>query len=391
MATAVAVAGSSLVFAAAAVGDMTLEAEDGATGATVVSLDTASGGSALKFGAVTATPGANPAPAAPTAGGRADTICGGTFASAMGGSTEKVPAASGKTLEVGSGKAHASLSSALSAAAAGDNILVTPGTYSELGNFNKSGSNGKCVTIAGNGGKAIFKGGGKISGSYIRLINIGLADSEGFALNSNGISNVALHNVEVAGAQDGGLYFTDSNNILIDGCDVHGTNSTGTGAAGEALSIADGTTDAEVRYCKVHDNGEEGIDVKYSNDKNTNTKIHHNEVYNNRGPNIYIDGVNGVEVYNNKIYGTTEGSKPGLVFGSEGQYAPEPVSRNIKVYNNEIYDNASSGIGTYTESGGSIADVEIYGNTLRGNNGGINVDGITNANVHDNTVDGVTQ
>jgi len=176
--------------------------------------------------------------------------------------------------------------------------------------------------------------------------------------------------------------------LLIDGCDIHGTNGKGTSADGEALGIADGTTDAEVRYCKVHDNGEEGIDVKYSNNKDTNTKVHHNEAYKNRGPNIYIDGVNGVEVYANKIYSTTNNSKPGLMFGCEGQYAPEPVARNIKVYNNIIYDNLSPGIGNYTESGGSITDVTIYNNTIVGNNGGVDLGGVGNVNMYNNIIVG---
>ena len=342
-----------------------LEAEDGQTGGNATPIDGGgASGRAIKF-AGTTTPPVTP----PTGGGggasRTDPYCGGSFSGPIGGSTQPIPATTGKTLTVGSGKQHTSVSSALSAAAAGDNIVVDPGTYGAL-DVNKSGSAGKCITIVGNGGKAIFSGVNTGGSKYVRLMNMTSKGSGSYGVNANNSQNIVFSNFEVDGSADGGIQIAGGKFVLIDGCNVHDTNGgVGNSGEGEAISIADKTTDAEVRYCTVHDNGEEGIDVKYS--YNTNSKVHHNIVWNCNGPNIYLDGANGVEVYNNISYGSRGTSKAGIGVASETTYGDVPQTSALKIYNNVLYGNANAGLQFYTESGGKIFDISIYNNTVTGN------------------------
>jgi len=314
----------------------------GASGGGIVTFKSGGGGGG----------GGNPDPT------RTDTNCGGTFSGTVGGTIQPQPT-TGKVVTVSGDP-----SSAISSASAGDIILIPPGSYGSL-NVSKSGSANNCITIMGNGGLATFSG-ADISGSYVRIMNVSSKGSGTYGWSLDGTNHITLANVKVEGSKNGGINFPGANHILIDGCDVARTNGgPGSGGEGEAISVADGTTDSEVRFCKVHDSGEEGIDVKYSNNKTTNVTVHDNEVYNNGGPNIYIDGVNGVKVYNNKVYGATKDSKSGIMLGCESEWAPSSPSQNIEIYNNEIHDNAAAGISIY-DGGCGISNVNIHDNVLSG-------------------------
>lgn len=316
-------------------------------------------------------------------GPRDDPVCGGTYTGPIGGSVQPVPTGPGKTIKVAAG---GDVNGSVNSAAPGDVVVVPPGTpYGQL-NITVSGEAGKCITIVGDGGKAVFEGGITMNGvKYVRLLNITSKGSSSYGISANGAHFIVFSNVEVDGSADGGIQIADSAGpnaaqplspdgfgalrppeVIIDGCDVHGTNGGQTGnGEGEGISIADGTTDATVRYCKVHQNGEEGIDVKYSNDKVTSSSVHDNEVFSNGGPNIYIDGVNGVKVFNNKVYSVykKDQGKSGIMLGCESEWAPTGPSQYIEIYNNNLYDNAGRGI-TVFDGGCGIAHVKVHDNTL---------------------------
>lgn len=310
---------------------------------------------------------------------RTDWNCGGSYSGEVGGTIQPQPT-TGKVVN-----ASGDPSSAISSASAGDIVLIAPGTYGAL-NISKSGSANNCITIMGNGGIATFSS-VKVSGSYVRVINVSSKGSSSYGWELNGTNHVTLANVKVEGSKNGGINFPGASFVLIDGCDVARTNGgPGNGGEGEAISVADGTTDSEVRYCKVHDSGEEGIDVKYSNNKITNVKVHHNEVYGNGGPNIYIDGVNGVKVYNNTVYGATKSSKSGIMLGCESEWAPSSPSQNIEIYNNTVHDNAAAGISVY-DGGCGITNINVHDNILSGGDD-LDLGGATNVTKKGNTVDG---
>jgi len=312
----------------------------------------ASGGKYIKFGG-----GGGTTPPPSTDPERTDWNCGGSFSGPVGGEIQPKP--TGNVVNAGGDP-----SSAINSAGPGDVVVVPPGSYGSL-SVNGDGAANNCITIIGDGGMAVFSG-ITVRGSYIRFINISSKGSGSYGWNLDNTNHLTLANVKVEGSNDGGINFPSSSFNLIDGCDVDHTNGgPGSSGEGEAISVADGTTDSEVRYCKVHDSGEEGIDVKYSNNKTTNVKVHHNEVFGNGGPNIYIDGVNGVKVYNNKVYGATKDSKSGIMLGCESEWAPSSPSQNIEIYNNEIHDNAAAGISVY-DGGCGIAHINVHDNVLSG-------------------------
>lgn len=283
--------------------------------------------------------------------------------------------AGGTTLTVGGGGQYSSISEAGSAAGPGDLILISGGTYDGF-SVSNSGSSGSPIKYCGvPGEEVVIQNGSSDRGiigvngqSHLEFINLIVRNSSNFGVYADQSDNLTFRNFEVDTSQDGGLVILASSNILVDGCEIHGTNSRGSGANHEALSIGEGSTNFEVRYCEVYDNGEEGIDAKYN--AVGGGKIHNNIVYNCNGPNIYADSTNNVEIYNNISYGARGSSKAGIAVAAETAYtgANNPgEATNIKIYNNISYGNAGGGINFYTEPGGRISNVSIFNNTVVNN------------------------
>ena len=300
----------------------------------------------------------------------------GTGVGATGLTPVPCEANGGQTLTVGAGGQYPTISAAAGAAQAGDLVLISGGTYNERLEVPNSGADGRYISICGKPGEqVIITGGGGDRGqigvtgkSYINFSNLVVSNAPNFGVYADGSSNLAFQNFSINGSQDGGLVILASSNILVDGCEIQGTNARGTSASHEALSIAEGSSNFEIKNCQVHDNGEEGIDAKYN--ANANGKIYNNTVWNNRGPNIYVDSAVGVEVYNNISYGATEGSKAGITIAAETSYGGANNPRraaDIRIYNNVLYGNAGGGIDFWTESGGTISNVSVFNNTIADN------------------------
>ncbi|WP_232664307.1 right-handed parallel beta-helix repeat-containing protein [Pseudonocardia sp. TRM90224] len=295
--------------------------------------------------------------------------------------TEQAPT-SGRTIKVakdGSGDAT-SVQDAAEQAQAGDTVLISAGEYPEALAPPRDGSSGAYITfqaapgaavvLDGSGGESAGNGLVDLSGrSFIKLVGLSFKGSSTHGVYAEGASDIVIRDSEVDGSTNGGMVFLGSSNILIEHSEVHGSNSAGTSASHEAISF-DGSDGFEVAYSVVSDNGEEGIDAKYDS---RNGKIHDNTVKNNRGPNIYVDSANTVEVYNNLVVGTTEGSKAGISLAVE-DLSDSRRTFGVKVYNNVVVNNAGGGIGFWTESSGSFEDIHIVNNTVANNsNGGLNI------------------
>lgn len=260
-----------------------------------------------------------------------------------------------------------SISAAVAKAKPGDTVLIPGGTYSGGLDVPVNGAPGKPVTIqAVPGEKVTITGGGGGNGlvsldgrSYITMIGISVKGSSSHGIFGQGAKNIVLRDCEVANSQDGGIVFLESSNVKVQRCDIHGNNARGTSASNEAMSF-DHTRGFEISWSKVHGNGEEGIDAKY---ESGDGKIFNNVVDGNRGPNIYVDSADGVEVFNNTVTGTTESSKAGISIAVE-DYSETRRAANVKVYNNVIKGNAGGGIGFWTESSGSFSNIHILNNTI---------------------------
>jgi hypothetical protein len=277
------------------------------------------------------------------------------------------PPASGRTLTVGPSGQYSTVQAAANAAQAGDNVQIAPGTYSGGLSIKNNGSSGNYVTFYGDGGTAVISGSTGISignHSWQRFIGVTSKGSSRFGANSNGAHDLVFQNFGIDGSQDGGLVALNTQNILVDGCDVHGTNARGTSADHEAMTMGSGSSNIEIKNCKVHDNGEEGIDVKY--DDNAQAKIHDNVVTGNRGPNIYVDGSSHVQIYNNVSTGTTNNTKAGIMLAVEN-YSDSRKTDDIRVYNNVLTKNAQAGLDFWIEEDGTLSNIQVVNNTFFGN------------------------
>lgn len=285
-----------------------------------------------------------------------------------------------RTLSVGPGGQYATVQAAADAAQPGDTVAIAAGVYNGGLVIRHDGSPGRPITFLGVGGDAIITGGSGDKGliaignhSWLRFTNVTSAGSRGFGAYASGAHDLVFDNFHVDGSQDGGLVLLATTNVVVDGCDIRGTNARGTSADHEALSIGSGSSNVEVKHCLVHDNGEEGIDVKYND--NAHVRVHDNVVRNNRGPNIYVDSSSFVDVYDNFTSGTKNNTKAGIGLAVE-DYSDSRKLGNVKVYNNVSYGNAQAGLGMWVESTGTMSDIQIVNNTFYGNSrGSVTVDG----------------
>jgi hypothetical protein len=259
----------------------------------------------------------------------------------------------GQVISVGSGGSIASADPK-----PGDTVEIAAGDYQSF--TPKNGADGAYVTYrAAPGAKVVLTGGGDgvldlQNASWVHVDGITVQNGSRFAIQITGSDHVALTNCEVDGSQDGGMRIYDSSFIHIESCDVHGTNAKGTSADSEALSL-EKVTDFEVFNNRVHDNGEEGIDIKYGSN---NGSVHHNLAASNRGPNIYLDGVTNVDVHHNWAWGATSGDKPGIMISAEGYNGYNSVS-DITVHDNTVWDNPAGSIITWQVQGGITATNNI--------------------------------
>ncbi|MFI5736638.1 right-handed parallel beta-helix repeat-containing protein [Kribbella sp. NPDC051587] len=282
--------------------------------------------------------------------------------------------AAGRTLTVGkSGAQYSTIQAAADASQPGDTILISAGTYQEALKP-KSGASGQEIVyqaapgarVVLDGNKTLKSGNGLLNldgKSWLRFDGIVVTKSPTHGVYGNQANHITFTKCEVSSSSNGGLVLLNSADLVVDGCDIHNNNDKGTSADNEALSIGYSTR-FEVRNSHVHDNGEEGIDVKYSD--NAAGVIRNNVVNDNRGPNIYVDSSSGVEVNGNTSYGAKESTKAGIAVAVE-TLSSSKKAQNIKILNNVSYRNAGGGISFWKESSGTISGISIINNTIANN------------------------
>ncbi len=281
------------------------------------------------------------------------------------------PPVSGRTLTVGPDGEFPTVQAAADVARPGDDVEIAAGVHTGGLLIKSSGSSGAYITFRGQGGTAVVTGRGGGKGllavgnhSWLRFIDMTFTGSRGFGAYADGAHDLVFRNFGINGSQDGGLVLLNTADVVVDGCEIQRTNARGTSADHEGLTLGHGSRDIEVERCRVHDNGEEGIDVKYSD--NARISIHDNVASNNRGPNIYVDSASDVEIYNNVATGTKNDTKSGIALAVEN-YSESRKLHNVKVYNNISSGNAQAGLSFWVQSSGTMSDVQIVNNTFHGN------------------------
>ncbi|MFI9389023.1 right-handed parallel beta-helix repeat-containing protein [Kutzneria sp. NPDC052558] len=297
-----------------------------------------------------------------------------------------------RTLHVGQHGEYATVQAAADAARPGDTVAIEAGAYSGGLTIHHDGAAGRPIRFTGVGGTAVLTGESgplAIGGhGWLEFRNLTVAGSTSFGVYADGAHDLVFDRFGVDGSKDGGLVLVESKHVRITGCDIHGTNSRGTSADHEALSIASGSEDVEVSGCRVHDNGEEGIDVKY--DDNAHVRVHNNIVTGNRGPNIYVDSSSIVDIYDNVVSGAHNETKAGIGLAVE-DYSETRLLSRVRVFDNLSTGNAQAGLSLWVESTGTMRDLTIVNNTFAGNATGsvrIDADRFAGTNILRNNVFG---
>jgi hypothetical protein len=267
---------------------------------------------------------------------------------------------------------YSSIQPAVDAATESDTIMIREGMYKEAFVVSRRGLtimnyNDEVVIIDGNNprlGPLV-----KIEKPDIKLSGLKVMHSSSYGILSLNNSNIHISHCEVSYSEDGGIVFVNGENVIVEHCRVHHNNYKGLQAGHEGITMR-GVRNFEVRYCEVYDNKEEGIDAKYGA---LHGKIHHNKLYRNNGPQIYVDVANHIDIFNNIIFDAV--SKAGISVNIESEWKPEELPwtlHNIKIYNNVIFNN-QGGIGFWLEPGKGSEEhahwdsIWIYNNTLVNN------------------------
>ncbi|SED08588.1 Right handed beta helix region [Amycolatopsis tolypomycina] len=272
-----------------------------------------------------------------------------------------------RTWRVGPHGQYATVQAAADVARPGDTVAIEAGVYPGGLTIRRDGAPGRPIRFAGTGGTAVLTGAGGLAvggHGWLEFTDVTVAGSTGFGVYAAGAHDLVFDRFGVDGSRDGGLVLVGTRRVRVTHCDIRGTNARGTSADHEALSIASGSSDVEVSGCRVHGNGEEGIDVKYNSA--ARVKIHHNVVTGNRGPNIYVDSSSAVDVYANVVGGTREGSKAGIGLAVE-DYSETRLLSEVRVFDNLSTGNAQAGLSLWVESTGTMRNLEIVNNTFAGN------------------------
>jgi uncharacterized repeat protein (TIGR01451 family) len=282
---------------------------------------------------------------------------------------------------------------------AGDTVLIRAGTYEEQVIPSNSGSAGHYITYAAYPGETVTIDGIGISlpsyetglfvvedTSYIkvsglRIINAGPNDNNAGIYVDNA-HYVIIENNYTYNTVSSGIGVWDGTNIIIDGNEVQLACNDG---EQENITVS-GTDRFEIKNNHIHEggpgtNGGEGITIKGGA---TNGKI-----YQNHGHDIpertclYVDGwgdakaTSNLEIYQNTFHHCAAGITLSSEDGS--------LVRDIKIYNNIIYDNQSNGleIGYWGEDWVTVRPVEsitFINNTVYGNGFGTWGGGFFNEN-----------
>ncbi|GAA3390784.1 hypothetical protein GCM10020369_46110 [Cryptosporangium minutisporangium] len=276
-------------------------------------------------------------------------------------------------LTVGPRGRFRTIQAAVDAATAGDTIEIAGGTYREVVTIRRSGRPGAPLTVRARAGERVtLDGRGALpatSGSarglitldgrqYVRLSGLTVTNSRRHGIYAGFASHVVVENSEVSYAADGGILIGDGSDVVLTCNRVHHNNAAArTGnigaAANEGITLFN-VRDFTIAYNRVYANDEEGIDVKNGT---RGGAIHHNDVYGNNGPNVYVDGASDVRIHSNRIYGARGPTKAGIGLAVESG----GTARGVDIYNNVIYGNPGGGVDFWI---GHYADVQVFHNTI---------------------------
>ncbi len=279
---------------------------------------------------------------------------------------------------------------------AGDTVYIKEGTYNENVLIKNSGSPGKFITFAAYPGDSVTIDGKGLSVdmhdglvqipglNYINISGLRVINSKftgimvGRDYETNALpSNIILEKNYISNTAASAIFVEDGKNIILDGNEITKAQTMEglSQQAGETISLAN-VDGFEIRNNKLYQNNFESINVK---EGSSNGKIYNNDISQHESAGIYVDAWSGnshdIEIFNNKVHdGRVSGRGIALAIENGGSL------KNVKVYNNIIYNNAATGIDLSWYSKGTLDNISITSNTVYNNGlidswgGGISAD-----------------
>jgi uncharacterized repeat protein (TIGR02543 family) len=296
---------------------------------------------------------------------------------------------------VGTGKAYATIQSAVNAAQPGDTVLVDDGNYAGFV-VSRSGTASRRIVIRTAGKAAVINApngtvateGGNSGGEGITLNNASHVSIEGFTVVGMGGYGLASHgatatspmrglvvrNNQVRDSGSTNIYLSQVADSLIEGNSASGSKTS------HGIYLANGGSDNTIlRGNRTFNNAKNGIhlngDLSVGGDGlHTNVTFENNVVYANTANGLDIDGLQNALIQNNLVYGN--GRHALRVFKIDAAAGP----KNLRVINNTFVSGAGWAIKLSEDGGGHV----LFNNILFGSSGSLSVGNLTGLKSDDN-------
>ena len=274
---------------------------------------------------------------------------------------------------------------AVNAVSAGGAVTIRGGTYHETVDVARSGTAGRPITISGYPGERPLIDGAnslpagaedgspplfRISGSYVTVSDLEIANSLGMGVLVTGSNNV-VRNLHVHHCREDGIIVSGSGaDNLVENSDVWSnclSNVNGSrGRWGIGLGAVRHPTRTTLRGNRVYNNWGEGLSAFDAD----HTTIEGNTVYDNYAVNIYLDNAPYTVVQRNLIYSTDPAyyKAPGIGFCDE-DYGHPATTHDVRIVNNLVLGGNRGFFFWLQRSEGGLKNAVIAHNTFANSDG----------------------
>ncbi|MEP7154430.1 MAG: right-handed parallel beta-helix repeat-containing protein [Betaproteobacteria bacterium] len=284
---------------------------------------------------------------------------------------------------VGVGKQYTTIQAAVTAALAGDTVLVDDGTYVGF-RATRSGTAVNRITIKAAGTSAIINSPNSTGDEGITISNTSYITIEGFtvtgishygmgahdATSDNPMRGVQILNNTVSGSGSVNIYLSQLADSLIEGNSASGSGTS------HGIYLANGGADNTIlRGNRCFNNFKNGIhlngdaSIAGGDALHKNITFDGNIIYNNTDNGMDLDGVQDSLFINNVFYGN--GRSAIRVF----QIDAAAGAKNLRIINNTIASTGGWAVKLSEDQGGHV----IFNNILFGTSGSISVGSATSA------------
>lgn len=286
----------------------------------------------------------------------------------------------------------------LSKTKAGYTLVLRRGNYKEKIDIKKKGNRNKYITIRNYNKEKVIIDGSDIknhssiidlnNSSYIKIMGLTVKNARGndiaginlssganhIIITNNKITDIKVKKPKKEEYTNGILLLGESgkhkiNNILINNNTLYDMNT----GWGECISVSANNENINITKNKLNKTGNIGIDLTgnygYCKTKKADFPrkcfVYKNNIKNEKSKyatsyGLYVDGGQDIRLQSNKI----TNSDGGIEIGSERKPSKKYSTKNIKIYNNKVYECTKNGItvGGYRKSLGKVYNVTLYKN-----------------------------